>query len=432
MTTVTETLGPGLWLGQVVAAILRLNHQQSQEFPVSPLHTMGTALLASVSALACKSSDSGLAPGPTITAVVVSPDSVGLPPGATFGFTATAEMNDGTSGADRDVVWDATGGTITAAGEYTAGSTVGTFRVIARHQALGLADTATVTIASVPPPPEGILFQEDFEGASLSAKGWFDNTNPVVTTSEHHGGGSALQMQWNSGGTTPIQGGSMRHRFTGTEAVYISLWVKYSSNWVGSGQTYQPHEFHLLTSEDGDWIGPSSTHLTGYLETNWRGGNGYTRLSLTDVLNIDTARINVNLTNVTENRAVAGCNGSSDGHPDNCYSSGSEWRNEKIWEVGSPAFSSTAGAPGYKNDWHHLEANFKLNTIRDGKGQLDGVLQYWFDGKLLIDYHNVLIRTAQRPNMRFDEFLIAPYIGDGSPVQQTVWVDDILLATARP
>jgi hypothetical protein len=33
--------------------------------------------------------------------------------------------------------------------------------------------------------------------------------------------------------------------------------------------------------------------------------------------------------------------------------------------------------------------------------------------------------------MQFTQFIIAPYIGVGSPVAQTMWVDDLVIATAK-
>jgi hypothetical protein len=49
------------------------------------------------------------------------------------------------------VTYTATGGTITAGGLYTAGGTVGGFRVIATQQGGTLADTAIVTVTAPPP-----------------------------------------------------------------------------------------------------------------------------------------------------------------------------------------------------------------------------------------------------------------------------------------
>ena len=53
------------------------------------------------------------------------------------------------------------------------------------------------------------------------------------------------------------------------------------------------------------------------------------------------------------------------------------------------------------------------------------MLKYWLDGNLLMNHDNVLFRTGQFPTMKFNQFVIAPYIGDGSPVDQTLWIDDL-------
>ena len=73
----------------------------------------------------------------------------------------------------------------------------------------------------------------------------------------------------------------------------------------------------------------------------------------------------------------------------------------------------------------------KLNTIVGGKGVNDGIVQYWFDGRLVIDRHDVLLRTGANPTMQFNQLVIAPYIGDGSPVAQSMWIDDLTVATGR-
>ena len=51
---------------------------------------------------------------------------------------------------------------------------------------------------------------------------------------------------------------------------------------------------------------------------------------------------------------------------------------------------------------------------------------------MVISSDRVLLRTGQHPEMRFNQFLMTPYIGDGSPVDQTLWVDDLTVATGRP
>ena len=73
-----------------------------------------------------------------------------------------------------------------------------------------------------------------------------------------------------------------------------------------------------------------------------------------------------------------------------------------------------------------------MNTIVGGVGRTDGIAQYWFDGTLLIDRRNVLFRTGARPTMRWNQFLLGPYIGSGSPVSQSAWIDNLVVAKERP
>lgn len=296
--------------------------------------------------------------------------------------------------------------------------------------------------AIVPPPsPEPILpqvpdseflgeylFQENFEDSDFSNRGWYDNVSPVLNSVETvPASAKSLEFNFPVGATRPISGGAMRKKFVETDSVYLSYFVKYSSNWQGSNKPYHPHEFHFLTNKDGDWSGLASTHLTAYIEQN----EGTPVLAIQDALNIDQTRINQDLTNITEQRGVAGCNGDSDGYGNgSCYSTGTSYVNGKNWKAGSVFFSDNAG-PYYKNDWHKIETFIQLNSIVNGKAVADGVLQYWYDGELVLDYHDVVLRTGENPDMKFNQFVIAPWIGDGSPVDQTFWVDDLVVATSR-
>ncbi len=85
-----------------------------------------------------------------------------------------------------------------------------------------------------------------------------------------------------------------------------------------------------------------------------------------------------------------------------------------------------------KSSWHHVESYWQLNTISGGKGQPNGVVQYWFDGALIIDRHDIYFRTAVNASMQFRTFVMAPYIGDGSPRDQYMWIDDLTVRTTRP
>jgi len=275
--------------------------------------------------------------------------------------------------------------------------------------------------------PAEILFQENFEDSNLTSRGWYDNTNIQLSTVEHVPGSiSSAEFYFPQGSTTPTSGGAIRKTFTATEEVYLSYYVKYSSNWTGSDQPYHPHEFLFLTNLDGDWNGLSDTHMTAYVEHN----EGVPVVSLQDSQNIDENNINVDLTNISENRAVTGCNGAPNtGYTRvDCYTYGDGHRNEIVWKASMPYFQDTQGQY-YKNDWHKIEVRLKMNSIQNNKGMADGIIQYWYDGELIINHSNVMFRTAQYPNMMFDMLAIAPYIGDGSPISQTMWVDNLVIGS---
>jgi hypothetical protein len=81
---------------------------------------------------------------PEPTRVVLRPSTATVAPTSSLQFAAFGRTESGDSIAV-DVFFEADGGTITESGLYTAGSTVGTYRVIAR--AARLADTSIVTLA---------------------------------------------------------------------------------------------------------------------------------------------------------------------------------------------------------------------------------------------------------------------------------------------
>jgi hypothetical protein len=91
-------------------------------------------------------------PTPTVTAVVVSPGSSSLASGTAITFKADAQLSDGST-KSAAVKWTANGGSITTAGLFTAGTSAGTFRVVALDTLADLADTAAVTVQVSDPEP---------------------------------------------------------------------------------------------------------------------------------------------------------------------------------------------------------------------------------------------------------------------------------------
>lgn len=270
------------------------------------------------------------------------------------------------------------------------------------------------------------LFVERFDDPNLLQRGWYDFSSAKVDSTVATQGSASLACHFALGATTPTPVKVLRRQFTPTTSVYLRYFVRYSANWTGSNKPYHPHEFNITTNADNKYVGPAWTHLTTYIEHN----EGVPLLALQDGRNINVASVRQDISNSTQDRSTCGCNGTLDNYPTDCYNSGTEWRNGKQWRASQVWFADQPGAR-YKNDWHKVEAYFQLNTIENGKGLTNGVVQYWYDDSLLINKNDVEMRTAMQPLLAFNQILVAPYIGDGSPVAQSMWIDDLVLGTKR-
>ncbi|MDH3858554.1 MAG: hypothetical protein OEV07_11215 [Gammaproteobacteria bacterium] len=278
--------------------------------------------------------------------------------------------------------------------------------------------------SETPPGITQILFEEKFDDNSLASRDWFGGTSATISTSNTISGSSgSLEFAWPSGAILPTNGGGKRKLFNPTESVYFRFYMKVSSGWQGSGVSYHPHLFLLLTTEDDQWIGPAETHLTFYLEPF--GPDGKILVAFQDSLNIDDAQIGIDLTpgqpNHTEFRGTGGCNGTTDGVVGDCYNK-PPWRNGKKYKT----------TQGYiDNTFKKVEVLVKLNTLSNGVGQQDGIIRVWIEDVKVLGQTNVILRTNANPSMKFNQILIGPYIGVGSPVAQTLWIDELLVATDR-
>ncbi len=84
--------------------------------------------------------------------------------------------------------------------------------------------------------------------------------------------------------------------------------------------------------------------------------------------------------------------------------------------------------------WHCVEAMFRLNTLdlKRDRPNADGIVRAWFDGRVVIDRTDVILRSTDFPNMKFNQFLLAPYFGPGLlPHEQTLWIDELTVGTGR-
>jgi hypothetical protein len=194
---------------------------------------------------------------PTITAVVLTPPSVSLAIAAIQQFNVSATLSDGSSQPNPSVTWSATGGSITAAGLFTAGATSGTFRVIATLNPGTLADTSVVSIT----PPGGQSYASTFSVSEkpLSESGMWHHTDATLTVCQSTGG-RAFGTQTGTHGTDDSN--CYLTGFGANYEVEAVLWINPGISGNGS------HEVEILLRWTDD--GPvrttpfGDTHVVGY------------------------------------------------------------------------------------------------------------------------------------------------------------------------
>ena len=84
--------------------------------------------------------------------------------------------------------------------------------------------------------------------------------------------------------------------------------------------------------------------------------------------------------------------------------------------------------------WHCVEAQFKLNTLdlAHDRPNKDGIVRGWFDGRLVVEQTDVVLRSPDFPNMKFNQFLLAPYFGPALlPHAQKLWIDELVVSPER-
>ncbi|MBJ6727570.1 hypothetical protein [Geomesophilobacter sediminis] len=280
-------------------------------------------------------------------------------------------------------------------------------------------------------PVTSHAFTESFENNSFASRGWYDNTNQGTIVSGGQSG-NCLQWNWAAGAVTPTNGASSRLAITPTDTLYLSFYVKFQSGWQGSQKTYHPHLMYILSDLDynANHYSPlANNYLQTYVEFLSDIGNPYgvhPQIALQDEKRVNTSYGTPpnNLSATTENRSVNYCNTPvySGVNGQTCFAD-NPYYSSNIWL--SSATVPTGG-------WHHVEVYMAMNSVTNGKGNNDGIMQEWIDGTPVINQANILYRTAQDATKKWAEFVLAPYIGDGSPIAQSMWIDELTIQPTKP
>jgi hypothetical protein len=376
---------------------------------------------------------------PTVATVTVSPANDSVTVGSTAQLIATPRDANGNPLVGVAVSWTSKNtavATVSSSG-LVSGVAAGADSITATANGRSASALVTVTSAAA---GGTVLISEPFADTALGSRGWYDNTAVAIDTSQHLAGGQAsLLAHFLPGAAQPTWGGGFRHLMSPTGTLYVSFWIKHSASWVGSEQTSHPHLMFVLSTADvtklGIYSGLAANYLDIGIEENYpssTAGGSYGRVVTQDALNINTAlgAVPDNLVGTTESRDVSGCNGTPDSVPTFCYAdtgTPSGYNDTKLIQCPSLTFTDAS-----KTGWHQVEVYLAMNSITSGKANFDGIVRYWLDGVLQMEHTNVQFRTGANATMQWQEFAVGPYIGVGSPVDQSLWVASLVVATAHP
>jgi hypothetical protein len=243
----------------------------------------------------------------------------------------------------------------------------------------------------------GLLCSEGFNDALLTQRGWYDGQRFKISAQDPRAGGGCIEYHWKQRGTTPDSSQGLRRLFEPSETVYLRCYIRLSKGWGWTGRSYHPHLMHFMTTENGKFHGPASSHLTVYIEPQ----EGKLRLAAQDIQNKDAPH------GLTQGPLQGGYNG-------------------KFYDSRDVLFRD--------DQWHCVEAMFRLNSLdlKADEPNTDGIVRGWFDGKLVIDRTDIVLRSTDFPQMKFNQFLLTPYFGPGLlPHEQTLWIDELAVGTRR-
>jgi hypothetical protein len=242
------------------------------------------------------------------------------------------------------------------------------------------------------------LIAETFDDANLLKRGWYDGSRFRIAHDGAKQGSGAIEYHWAEKTSVPDSSSGLRHLFEPSESVYLRCQIRLSKDFGWTNRGYQPHLMHFMTTENQAYAGPAASHLTVYIEP-W---NGRLRLAAQEIQNKDAPH------GLTQGELRGGFNGT-------------------MFDSQNVLFDD--------DQWHQVEVEYQLNSLdlKAEKPRADGIVRGWFDGELVIDRNDVVLRSVDFPKMKFNQFLLTPYFGPGLlPHEQTLWIDDLEVRTARP
>ncbi len=234
------------------------------------------------------------------------------------------------------------------------------------------------------------IWYDDFDGAE---KPYTEAQGPVVSSEAYGGSGRSMLSQYDQGsrgvgnrkvlfGDSPS--GKVVRRGESFDDVYWRIYVKHQVGWQGGG----PDKLSRATSMTSpNWTQAMISHV-------WSSG---------EALTLDPA------TGVKQGEIVT-----------SRYNDFDHLR----WLGNRPASRFLIHSTDEAGRWVCVEARAKLNS----PGKKDGINQLWIDGRLEAERVNLDWR-GDYDRHGINAVFLESYWNDGSPVTQSRWMDNLVVAT---
>ena len=317
--------------------------------------------------------------------IVLSPSSTQLVVGALQQYSVTGFLIGGGQ-TSVPVTYTATGGTISAGGQFSAGNAPGNYTVIAKAVGANLADTASVAVVPLPPSGTTACTNEP-SGYSVISNQPFNAKPPVAPAVDNFG--------WN---------------LRGTDAFRVSTDVDASAPKSGPNV------------------------LRGWFQAGAKGGSAPFRATLDFGRNYQAVYVCL-FTLLDPSYTNNGNTGTKFGYILSPYQSGSQKINhyfnltnslginlESYGGILNRNMRSTFNLVNHRGTWHKVEFLVVGNSL----GKVDGVAKMWVDGAKVLDFNDVQYFFPSQA-AAFDGITWNPTYGGGSnpvPYDMYQWVDN--------
>ncbi|MGH7628395.1 MAG: hypothetical protein ACREOF_03235 [Gemmatimonadales bacterium] len=359
----------------------------------------------------------------TLLTLKLSPASISIPVATSVQFSTVGTLSDGST-ASVPVIYTATGGTISYSGLYRAGSTAGTYRVIATAAGSTRADTTPVSVTSAPAPPP-----------PTSGGLWRNETFSTYTSDAHW---RSDPWDWMPGAPT----------WWNQDAIHIDRSVTYDG--------HPTLRYDWPAPPDGDasyWCGKDITREAGYRmpdvpevwievvhkfaptfntnSTSSGGSCGVGQYKFLLIWRKWTSGDRFGLSNGTRGREWWASHAQTAGETafgTNC--SGIGWNCRLGYGTGQEQYLASVPGPLWDGQWHTYRVHIKLPTV---KGENTGVHEMWIDGKLVKRVTGAdFIRPDGQWSNRLDFIGLGSNSNSGTTQATSNWWGHLKVWTSNP